>query len=161
MHACTPHFPLLPPISMFVLQSYTSIPCWMMNSVCIQLSKYVLVLVRISSTRFALHTLCRFDLGIKFVGYFIAKVWFMQSADHRGGVTMHVMSVCEYGHWFINNASVTNTICILYLSKIPNAIMRTFIGSTIITETNCCLQRGLNHHSIDKWYVLRFSIGWM
>ncbi len=46
--------------------------------------------------------MCHCDLGIKSVGYFITKVWFMQSADNRGVVMMHLMSVCEYGHWLIN-----------------------------------------------------------
>ncbi len=61
--------------------------------------------------------MCHCDLGIQSVGYFITKVWFMQSADHRGVVMMHVMSVFEYGHWLINNVSVTNTICMLEFVK--------------------------------------------
>ena len=61
--------------------------------------------------------MCHCDLGIKFVGYFIAKVWFMQSVDHRGVVMMQVMSVCEYGHWLINNASVTNPVSMLVFVK--------------------------------------------
>ncbi len=48
--------------------------------------------------------LCHCDLGIKSVGYFITKVWFIHSADHCGVVMMHLMSVSEYGHWLINNA---------------------------------------------------------
>ncbi len=41
----------------------------------------------------------------------------MQSADHRGVVMMHAMPVCEYGHWLINNASVTNMVCMLLFVK--------------------------------------------
>ncbi len=57
------------------------------------------------------------DLGMKSVGYLITKVWFMQSAYHRGVVMMHLMSVCEYGHWLINNASVTNKFRMLVFDK--------------------------------------------
>ncbi len=41
----------------------------------------------------------------------------MQSADHRGVVMMHLMSVYEYGHWLINSTSVTHTISLLVFVK--------------------------------------------
>ncbi len=46
-------------------------------------------------------------------------MWLTQSVDHRGVVMMHVMSVCGYEHWLINNASVTNTIRMLAFVKDP------------------------------------------
>jgi hypothetical protein len=67
------------------------------------------------------------DLGMKFVGYLVTKVWLMQSADQCGVVMMHLMSVSAYKHWLINNASETKTICMLaFVKDIPNALIGSY-----------------------------------
>ncbi len=77
----------------------------------------------------------------------------MQSADHRGVVIMHWMSVREYGHWLINNASGTNTAC-LYLSKIPNWLLSS-------SENKYWLYEHHQHQLLSPMMLHYHSTDWM